>query len=136
MDLVQPGTPNPFNFFHPSHRLPTELSHLPVDATTTASPPIAGGTSLLFSHERTTRCSVKLLHYTHEAIPYITTSVYFEPKTVHLHLEEISQEIQDVTSNYLVNITIPNTNPLDTADETINYIRSFFQARHYYPGPP
>ena len=48
-------------------------------------------------------------------------------------LEVIRQDIQDDTSNYLVNIPTPNTNILDTDYETINYIGSFFKYHYYYP---
>ena len=57
-----------------------------------------------------------VLHNTSEAIPYITDSISFETETVHLKLEETSQEIQDATSNYLVNSPTPNTNILYTVD--------------------
>ena len=67
--------------------------------------------------------------------PYIMAYVSNEPKIVHLQLEVIRQDIQDTTSDYLVNIPTPNKNIMDTADETINYIEAFFQAYHYYLGP-
>ena len=63
-------------------------------------------------------------------------SFSFDPDIVHLQMEQIKQYIQDATSDYLVNITTPNTNLLDTADDTIKYIKAFFQACHSYPGPP
>ena len=69
-------------------------------------------------------------------ISFIMTSVSFEPEAVHIHTEEINQHIQDATSNYLVKIPTPNTNLLDTADDTIKHIHEFLQAHHSYPGPP
>ena len=75
------------------------------------------------------------LYDTHEAIHYITASVSFEPETVHLQMEEIRQEIQVATSNYLVSIPTPNTNIIDAADKKPNYIEAFFQAHNSYPGP-
>ena len=63
-----------------------------------------------------------VLHNTREAITYMTDFVHFKPETVHLQLEEIRQEIQDSTSDYLINIPKPNKIFLRTADETINYI--------------
>ena len=45
-----------------------------------------------------------VLHNNHEANPYITAYVSFDPEKVHPKMEEIKQEIQDATLNYLVNI--------------------------------
>ena len=77
-----------------------------------------------------------VLNDTCEAITYITSSISFDPETVQLQMEEISQEIQDVTSDCLVKIPIPNRNLLDTYHETINYIEAFLQDHHSYTGPP
>ena len=63
-----------------------------------------------------------VLHNTREAIPYIMASVYFDQETVHLQMEEIRQEIQDATYDYIVNISTTNTYLLYTADEKMNYI--------------
>ena len=45
------------------------------------------------------------------------------------------QDIQDATSDYLVNTPTPDTNILDTTDDTIDYIKEFLQPRHYYTEP-
>ena len=50
---------------------------------------------------------------------------------MHLQMDEIRQEIQDATSDYLVNIPTPNINIINTSYETINYIKELFQAHHY-----
>ena len=51
-------------------------------------------------------------------------------------MEEIRQEIQDSNYNYLFNIYTPNTNILDSPDETINYIEAFLKTRHSDTGTP
>ena len=56
----------------------------------------------------------------HVSIPYITSSISYEPDTVHLQLEVIRQDIQDNTSDYLANIPTHNTNLLEIAYVTIN----------------
>ena len=94
MELDQPGPPNPFKLFYfiicqKSHFIPTELSQIPAVATTTASLPIGVGTFLFFIHKHTPRHSFfnTVLHDAHDVVPYITSSVYFEPETVHLQME-------------------------------------------------
>ena len=72
-------------------------------------------------------------------LPCITNSVSYEPEIVHLQLEEIRQDIQDIQDasyNYLVNMHRPNTYLMGTACETINYITQLFQEHHYYPRLP
>lgn len=76
-----------------------------------------------------------VLHNIHETTPYITESVSLYPESVHLQMEEISQEIQDATTDYLINSPSTNINLLDTVDETINYIEALLQTNHSYPGP-
>ena len=61
-------------------------------------------------------------HSTREEMPYITHYVSFDPKEVKLQMEETSKEIQDVTFDYLFNITRLAINILYNADEAINYI--------------
>ena len=50
-------------------------------------------------------------------------------------MEEIKQEIQDDTSNYLFNIPTPNENLRDTTDEITNYIYASPQDHHSYTLP-
>ena len=68
-------------------------------------------------------------------IPCMMASVSFGPESVYLQMEEIKQDIQNSTSNYLVNIPVSNTNLIDTSDDTIKYIKVLLQAHHSYPGP-
>ena len=142
MDLDQPGPPNPLKLFYfifwASRRLPTAFSRLPIADTITTSPPTTGGTPLFFLAINIHPYVVlnNILHDTHKFIPYITDSVFLEPETINLKLEKSRQEIQDATSDYVINITTPNTNILDTYDEKINYTKAFFQAHHYYHRPP
>ena len=77
-----------------------------------------------------------ILHHNCEATPFIPASVSLDPESVHLQMEYIKQYIQDATSYYLVNTSTANTNLLDTADDTITYIRAFLQPCHYYPESP
>ena len=51
-------------------------------------------------------------------------------------MEDIKQDIQDATSDYLVNTHTPDTNILDTSDDTIEYIKSFLHPHHPYLEPP
>ena len=67
-----------------------------------------------------------------EAIPYITSSFSYDPVAVQLQMEEINQDIQDITSNYVFNISTNNT----TADNTINNIKEFLQDHNSYSVPP
>ena len=76
-----------------------------------------------------------VVHDTHESIPYITAYVSFDPEAVHLHMEEIRQDIQVATSDYLINSPTYNKNILDAVDETISYIEALLQAHHSYTGP-
>ena len=48
-------------------------------------------------------------------------------------MEDIKQDIQGTTSNYLVDTSTNDTNLLDTADDTMNYIKAFIQPHHSYP---
>ena len=76
-----------------------------------------------------------ILHNIHETLPYITAYVSYAPNTVHLQLDIVRQNTQENTYDYLINITTPNTNILDTADKTINYTAAFLQDYNYYPEP-
>ena len=67
-----------------------------------------------------------------EATPFTLAYVSLDPEAVHLQIEYINQDLQDATSNYLVSISTPDTNLLDTTDETIKYIKSSIQPHHYY----
>ena len=69
-------------------------------------------------------------------IPYIIASVSLNPEAVHLQMEEINQDIQASTSNYLINTPTTNTNILIAYDEKIKYIKAFLQLLHIYPEPP
>ena len=68
-----------------------------------------------------------------EAIPFILDYVSLDQEAVHLQMEDIKQDIQDATSNYLVSISTPDTNILDNTDNTVKCIKSFLQPHHYYP---
>ena len=50
-------------------------------------------------------------------------------------MEDIKQDIQHATSDYLINTPTPHKNLLDTADETIIYIKTFLQPNYSYPKP-
>ena len=50
-------------------------------------------------------------------------------------MEEPKWDIQDSTSDYLVNTPTHNTNILNKDDDTINYIKAFLQPRHSYSEP-
>ena len=76
-----------------------------------------------------------ILCNTREAIPYSMDFVSFELEAVHLQMEEIKKDIQDATNSYIINIPSPNTNLLDTDDNTIKYIQALIQDHHSYPGP-
>ena len=54
---------------------------------------------------------------------------------VHLQMEYIKQDIQDATFYYLISTHIPDTNLLNTADDTIKYIGGFIQTHHSYSEP-
>ena len=73
-----------------------------------------------------------ILHNSHYTIPFILASASLYPAAVHLQMEGIKQDIQDVTSYYLVKTPIPDKNLLGTADEKIKYIKSFIHPRHSY----
>ena len=73
-----------------------------------------------------------ILHNSHYTIPFILASASLYPAAVHLQMEGIKQDIQDVTSYYLVKTHIPDKNLLGTADEKIKYIKSFIHPRHSY----
>ena len=77
-----------------------------------------------------------VLYNTREAFPFILFSVSLEPEAVHLQTEDTKQDIQDPTSDYLFNTSIPNNNILDVDDDTIKYSKEFLQPRHSYPEPP
>ena len=66
-------------------------------------------------------------------LPFTTTCVSYVSKTIHLQLEDISQDIQDATHNYVTSISTPNTYLLGTDDETTNCITEFFKYHHFYP---
>ena len=51
-------------------------------------------------------------------------------------MEYIKQDIQDATSYYLVTTSTPDTNIVDTAGGTINYIKAFLQPHHSYHESP
>ena len=51
-------------------------------------------------------------------------------------MEYTKQDIQDTTTNYLVNTPTPDTNILNNVDDTIKYIKEFLQPHHYYPESP
>ena len=77
-----------------------------------------------------------VLHDIREAIPYIMKSISLDAEEVHLQMEETKRDIQDATSDYLVNTPTPNTHLLDNADDTIKYIKAFLQPHQYYSEPP
>ena len=130
MDLDQPGTPNLLSFsipapssFQPSPRIPTELSHIPAASSATdvatASRPMQE--KLPYYSATNVHPDAVLntfLHYICVDLTCITASVCYEPETVTLQLEKIIQDIQDATSNYLINIHTHNTKLLDTYYET------------------
>ena len=74
-----------------------------------------------------------VLHNTREAIPFILDYFSLDLEVVHLQVEYIKHYIQYITSDYIVNIPTPNTNLLDTTDDTIEYIKAFLQPHHSYP---
>ena len=76
-----------------------------------------------------------VIQNTRESIPFILASLYLDPEAENLQIHDINQDIQEATSDYLVNILTPNTNLLDTNDYIINYIKKFLQPHHYYPKP-
>ena len=47
-------------------------------------------------------------------------------------MEYTKQDIQDATSGYFFNTYTPDTNILDTAGNTIKYIKAFLQHCHSY----
>ena len=47
-------------------------------------------------------------------------------------MEDIKQDIQDATSDYLVSTYITGKSLLDTPDDTIKYIKTFLQPHQYY----
>ena len=49
--------------------------------------------------------------------------VFLDSEAVNPQMEEIKKDIQDATSNYLVNTPTPTNNLLDTDDDTIKYIK-------------
>ena len=65
-----------------------------------------------------------VLHIKPWVIPDIMSFVSLEPDAVRLKIEEIKHNIQDATYNYLIKIPTPNTNLLNTADDTIKYIKA------------
>ena len=65
------------------------------------------------------------LYNTRESIPFILASVSLDPEAMNLQMEDIKQDIQDTTFNYLVNTHKPNTRLLYTADDIIKYIKVF-----------
>ena len=40
-----------------------------------------------------------------------------------IQIEDINQDIKDVTNDYLINTSTPDTNILDNTDDTIKYIK-------------
>ena len=67
-----------------------------------------------------------------EAIPFILSSVSLYPEEVNLQMEDIKQDIQDATSDYLVSTYITGKSLLDTPDDTIKYIKTFIHPHHSY----
>ena len=76
-----------------------------------------------------------VLHSTCVATPFILNGVSLYPYEVHLQLEDTKQDIQDATSDYLVNTPTPNKKILNTADDSIKYINKFLQPHLSYPKP-
>ena len=50
-----------------------------------------------------------VIHNNREVIPFIPASDSLYPDTVHLQMEDIKQDIQDATSDYLISTPIPDT---------------------------
>ena len=73
-----------------------------------------------------------VIHYNREVNPFIQDCVSLDPEAVHLQMEDIKKDIQYATSYHLVNTPTPDKNILDTADDTINYIKAFLQPHHSY----
>ena len=76
-----------------------------------------------------------VLHSTCVSTPFILNCVSLYPYEVHLQLEDTKQDIQDATSDYLVNTPTPNKKILNTADDSIKYINKFLQPHLSYPKP-
>ena len=64
-------------------------------------------------------------HNIHEDFLLITACVTYEPKTMHIQLEVIIQDIQDATSEYLVKIPTLNTNILGCTSGVSTFISPF-----------
>ena len=73
-----------------------------------------------------------VLQNNRETIPFILDSISLGTELVHFQMEDIKQDIQDSTSDYLVCTPIPENNILSTADYTINYIKEFLQPHRSY----
>ena len=58
------------------------------------------------------------------------------PKEVHLKLDEIKQDTQDATSDYLVKTPTPNKNLPDNTYVKIRFIKAFLQTHQSCPTPP
>ena len=87
--------------------------------------PFATMTTAFFIHERPPIRSVQQCSPNNPmVIPDIMSFVSLEPDAVRLKIEEIKHNIQDATYDYLIKIPTPNTNLLNTADDTIKYIKA------------
>ena len=58
-------------------------------------------------------------------IPFILESFSLYPEMVHLQIENIKQDIQYATSDYLTSTPIPDKNLLNNSYYTIKYINTF-----------
>ena len=71
-----------------------------------------------------------VLHNTRETIPFILYSVSLDPELVHVQMADTKQDIQEDTSYRLSSTPTPNTNLLDTNNDTIKYIKAFINPLH------
>ena len=62
--------------------------------------------------------------------------VSFNLEALRIQIEGIKQDIQGTNSNYLINIPTPNTNIMNTSDDTTKDIKAFLQTNHFYHWPP
>ena len=61
-----------------------------------------------------------VLHNKCEATPFILASVFLDPETVHLQMEDTKQDIKYDNSDYLVSTPTIDKNILDNADDKTN----------------
>ena len=122
-DLEQPVPSSYLLLFSPPyHRLPTALNPTMTTAIIHRSP---------WTSTQTHR-STLLFTITARPPPLSCTLPFLDPEAVHLKMEDIKQDIQDITSDCLVSAPIPDKNLFDATDDTINYIKEFIQPYHSY----